>query len=101
MTIGRTAALNVTSGLDSHGGTKALNVQTIFCPRCRQDTPPVRAKAGVIMCTICRHQRPWNTTGWEPTTKMSAGFTGERRWDANLQVFDGALCCGHHGALVQ
>jgi hypothetical protein len=32
---------------------------------------------------------------------MSADFTGERRWDANLQVFDGALCCGHHGALVQ
>jgi hypothetical protein len=41
-----------------------LSIQTIFCPQCRQDMPHVRARAGIIMCTICRWQRPWNTTGW-------------------------------------
>jgi hypothetical protein len=41
----------------------ALSIQTMMCPRCVQNTPHTRARAGIIMCTICRHQRPWNTTG--------------------------------------
>jgi hypothetical protein len=29
-----------------------------------RQTVHVKARAGIIMCVICRHERPWNTTGW-------------------------------------
>jgi hypothetical protein len=38
--------------------------QTLYCTACMRDTLHVKARAGTIMCTICRTQRPWNTTGW-------------------------------------
>jgi hypothetical protein len=41
-----------------------MSSQVIYCPVCMQQTTHVKAGGSVIMCTICQHQRPWNTTGW-------------------------------------
>jgi hypothetical protein len=41
-----------------------MDGQSIYCQVCLRDTAHVKARAGVIMCVICRQQRPWNTTGW-------------------------------------
>lgn len=41
-----------------------MSEHSVFCPVCRRDTAHVKAQAGIIMCLICRHERPWNTTGW-------------------------------------
>lgn len=41
-----------------------MSDQSVYCPVCTRQTPHVKARASVIMCLICRHERPWNTTGW-------------------------------------
>jgi hypothetical protein len=41
-----------------------MDEHVIFCPKCLRETAHAKARAGVIMCVICRHERPWNTTGW-------------------------------------
>jgi hypothetical protein len=42
-----------------------MSDHSLYCPQCLRQTPHVKARAGVIMCMICRHERPWNTTGWD------------------------------------
>jgi len=37
----------------------------IYCPACKRQTLHIKARASTIMCTVCRTQRPWNTTGWQ------------------------------------
>ncbi len=42
----------------------AVSGQVLYCTSCMQQTEHVKSGAGRIMCTICRTERPWNTTGW-------------------------------------
>jgi hypothetical protein len=41
-----------------------MSDHSIYCPQCMRQTPHVKARAGMIMCMVCRHERLWNTTGW-------------------------------------
>lgn len=41
-----------------------MSGQSIYCQGCMRETPHIKARAGVIMCIVCRRERIWNTTGW-------------------------------------
>jgi hypothetical protein len=47
-----------------NSGGKSMSDHSIYCPQCMRQTAHVKARAGMIMCMICRHERIWNTTGW-------------------------------------
>jgi hypothetical protein len=50
--------------------------QEIYCPVCHRRTHHIKARAAVIMCTICRTERPANTTGWRDGTPASSSGLG-------------------------